>query len=110
MGRYKAEEFGFSRRVCRGVFVGSCVRGHGRDAVSTRSVDAHAHNWRGDDFYGWICVSSERRLFTPTGAPTRVMWHEYAHLLVPDANHGRRWRKVMSELGWPSEARRYGDR
>jgi len=72
-------------------------------------VNAHAHNWTDDDFFGWICVADERYLFTPSGASTRVMWHEYAHLLVPDANHGRRWRAVIRQLGWPSEARRYGD-
>jgi len=108
MGIYRPEEFGFDRTVCRGVFVGGCIRGSTRTGVTTRGDAAHSHNYRGDRHFGWICVADERDLFTPSRRPTRVMWHEYAHLLVPNANHGARWRAAVTALGWPSEARRFG--
>jgi hypothetical protein len=105
---FRAHRLGLDPGVCRGVVVGGCLRtGLADQRFVSRSIDGHAHNNERDPAYGWICLSDRGRLFTPSGALTRVLWHEYAHLLVPNARHGRRWQEAVTALGWPSEARRY---
>lgn len=94
--------------MCRGVVVGGCRRTGPADArFAKRSIDGHAHNNERDPAYGWICLLDLSRLFTRSGRLSRVFWHEYAHLLVPNARHGRRWREAVTALGWPSEAEPY---
>ena len=39
---------------------------------------------------------------------TRVMVHEYAHLLAPNSRHGAAWQDAITDLGYPSEADRIG--
>jgi hypothetical protein len=104
---YRARELGVNPNVCRGVAVGGCVARPTADRLTSGSINAHAHNHDGDEARGWICFLDERHLFTPGGRLTRVFWHEYAHLLVPNAEHGSRWQDAVTGLGWPSEARRY---
>lgn len=89
------------------VFVGGCVK---RGDGSSFRRQAHAHNYRSDPHFGWICVRSPKRLKTPSGKPTTVMFHEFAHILTPNAGHGMRWRAQISELGYPAEAKRYARR
>lgn len=89
--------------------VGGCrLRGEHYDRFSKRSIEAHAHNHRADRAFGWICVADERHVWTPSGDLSRVLLHEYAHLLTPNRRHGRQWQEAVTALGWPSEARRYG--
>uniref|UniRef100_A0A6H2A006 Peptidase n=1 Tax=viral metagenome TaxID=1070528 RepID=A0A6H2A006_9ZZZZ len=63
----------------RGIFVGGCVeRGDG----SSFRRKGHAH---GDPGYelrwtGWICIRSAKRLWTPSGKPSQLLWHETAHI------------------------------
>jgi hypothetical protein len=105
---YRARELGVDQRVCRGVAVGGCVARPGADRRFTSgSINAHAHNSEDDVAFGWVCFDHERHLFTPAGRLSRVFWHEYAHLLVPNADHGRQWQEAVTALGWPSEAARY---
>lgn len=104
MGWYRAQEFGFDPRVCRGVHVGGCVAGRRWPKQSDWDIEAHAHNADHDAWFGWICVASERSLFTASRRPTRVMAHEYAHLLAPNSRHGAAWQEAVTELGYPSEA------
>jgi hypothetical protein len=104
VGWYRAREFGFDPRRCRGVHVGGCVAGRRWRRDSDWDTEAHAHNVDHDPWFGWICVASERFLFTASRRPTRVMVHEYAHLLAPNSRHGAAWQEAVSELGYPSEA------
>lgn len=88
-----------------GIHIGACVDDEGGWACPT--VIAHAHNKRVDRWFGFICVRlSEGQLFaTPMPGrgprPSRVAWHERAHLLTPGHGHDDAWRRVMRELGQP---------
>ena len=68
-----------------GVFVGGCVS---RGVGSSFRALGHTHNRADDEFVGWICVRSPRRLLTPSGKPSRILLHEVAHTIAPKAGHG----------------------
>lgn len=86
----------------RGLFVGGCVE---RGVGSSFRRLAHAHNHRGDEFYGWVCVRSPKRVLTASGKPTTLMYHEYAHILTPNHGHDAKWAATLASLGYPSAAK-----
>ena len=91
------------------VFVGGCVeRGEG----SSFRAKAHAHNLKGDPWFGYICVRSLKRIgaWLPMSdnffdgeitKPSRTLIHELAHILTPNHGHDEAWRHKMKELGQP---------
>lgn len=87
-----------------GIFIGGCVQ---RGPGSSFRRRAHAHNRRGDAFFGWVCIRSARRLLAPSGKPSTLLLHEYAHILTPNHGHDEAWRAAITALGRPAEAKRY---
>lgn len=78
-----------------GLFVGGCVE---RGVGSSFRAQAHAHTENGP-FYGWVCVRSYRRIFTPSGRLSQLMLHEIAHVIVRQG-HTDKWRECARCIGY----------
>lgn len=85
----KGERFlAFGIRVSK---PGLCVNGESYSSIDeSNGVNAHAHN---DS--GVVCFASD--LGTQTAS---LVIHELAHVLTPDAKHGRKWKKIIRDMGW----------
>ncbi|MCA9830247.1 MAG: hypothetical protein KC495_07245 [Dehalococcoidia bacterium] len=75
-----------------GISIGGCAEAIGTPRRGAFRRQAHAHNHRPDPLFGWICFLSTKpgRLITPSGRPSALLAHEYAHLLAPGSGHGER--------------------
>lgn len=74
----------------KGIHVNGCVvRGVG----SRFRAKAHAHCETDDEYRGWICFLSERRLTIK-----ELGLHELAHLITP-GGHTDAWRNTVITLG-----------
>jgi len=92
----------------KGIFFGGCVK---RGKGSSFRAKAHAHNEIGQEYFGWICFRSIKRIkFCVVGdhdngfsisKPNRILFHEYAHILTPNHFHDDVWRAKMRELKQP---------
>lgn len=90
------------------VFIGGCVD----DGVgSSFRRKAHAHNSTRDFNFGWLCFRSIRRIGqyhqvanddnTITiiiDKPSRLLLHEYAHILAPNQWHNNTFNRRYKEL------------
>lgn len=102
-----------------GIFLGGCVA---RGVGSSFRAQAHAHNsrilkTRFDINRGWICIRSIARLgkyhtvaqddgwtLIVIDRASRLLMHEYAHILCEGHGHDDKWRKIMQKLGQPIPA------
>ena len=80
----------------RGIFIGGCVE---RGVGSSFRAQAHAHIDGDDPFKGFVCVRSQRRLFTASGSLSQLMLHEIAHVLTGHG-HDDVWRRKAREMGY----------
>jgi hypothetical protein len=102
----------------KGIFVYGCIK---RGEGSMFRASAHAHNKKSDPYFGWICFRGLRKVgkvflepikqFRSSdcqstiiwdGAvlvPSKLLYHEYAHILAPNCGHTDKWREKMKELG-----------
>lgn len=84
----------------RGIFIGGCIE---RKEGSSFRARAHAHCYKkfGDVYFGYICVRSAKRLYTPSGQVSRLLWHEMAHI-VTQSTHGNKkfwmWLKQYGKI------------
>ena len=103
----RATAAGLGATPVAGISLGGCAEAIGTERRGAFRRKAHAHNRRQDPLFGWICVLSSKwqRLVTRTGRPSALLAHEYAHLLAPSNGHGERWRRAITALGFPAEAK-----
>jgi len=94
----------FKAHGYKGVFVGGCIR---RGDGSSFRAKAHAHCYKRDKLFGWICVRSAKRLYARPGQPSNLMWHEMSHIITKDG-HGKRfylWLREHSTIRKDEERR-----
>ncbi len=103
----KAVAAGLRAVPVAGISLGGCAEAIGTPRHGAFRRRAHAHNHARDPRFGWICILSTRagRVVTPTGRPSALLAHEYAHLLAPNSGHGERWRATVTALGHPAQAK-----
>lgn len=98
---YGAHPCPFDWPEVRGLFLGGCVE---RGIGSSFRAQAHSHCMPDDPHRGWICVRSPRRVFVgDSDRPSRLMWHERAHMLT-GRGHDDKWRAMMRQLRQPIPA------
>lgn len=90
------------------VFIGGCID----DGVgSSFRHKAHAHNYKRDPQFGTLCFRSIKRigqyhqLANDDGTvtivvdrPSRLLLHEYAHILAPNQPHNKTFNRRYKEL------------
>ena len=90
-----------------GVYVGDgCVTG--TEPLEWLKIHAHAHNDTEDEWFGWICIADPYNVITAKGNPTAILLHEVAHVLCRDPGHSQKWCAVVSAIGAPGQAQKYG--
>lgn len=107
--RERAAERGYQPVEPAGVSLGGCASAHRTTWTGAMRRSAHAHTDPADPQAGWLCFKAYRVdvIVGPSGLPTVLARHEYAHLLAPrDNGHGPAWRRAVTALGSPSEAER----
>jgi len=72
----------------RGIFVGGCIE---RKEGSSVRRKAHAHCYKEhDNYFGYICVRSPKRLYDRKGNASLLLWHEMAHIATR-SGHSRKF-------------------
>jgi len=84
----------------KGICIGQCVdktRTY-KNGSAFDNAYAHAHVSPSDQYSGWICMEYKYQLKDKLG-----LLHEVAHLIANKSSsygfHGKRWRKVVKEIG-----------
>lgn len=107
----RAKREGLRPRQVAGVSLGGCCDAIGTARKGAFRRKAHAHTSARDPHRDWICVlaDKEERLVAPSGKPTALLVHEYAHILT-HAGHTAAWRAAVTALGASNEAKQYLER
>lgn len=86
-----------------GIALGGCVEAVGTERKGAMRRKAHAHTSPHDAWRGWLCFlsSNPSRVLTSSGAPTRLLWHEWAHIHA-NAGHTERFRALLRAVGQPA--------
>jgi hypothetical protein len=89
------------------VSFGGCIDAIDTDRQGAMRRRAHAHTSAKAANRGAICFKSSKieRAVTASGGPTTLLAHEFAHIATW-AGHTQRWAKVLTQLGFPAEAKR----
>jgi hypothetical protein len=119
LDKRKAEKQSFYRQIkevilpagfekCTRLFIGGCVK---RGVGSSFRHKADAHCYKADKLFGTLCFRSIKRLGeyhtvanddgTVTiiiDKPSRLVLHEYAHLLAPNQPHNKTFDRRYREL------------
>lgn len=90
------------------VFIGGCIE---RGVGSSFRRKAHAHNYKRDPNFGTLCFRSIKRigeyhtianddntLIVVVDKPSRLLLHEYAHILAPNQPHNKTFDRQYREL------------
>lgn len=105
----RAIKAGYDPIEPKGISLGGCFKAIGTERKGAFRRVAHAHNYTKSEDWGWLCVLSAKpeKLITPSGQPSALFAHEYAHLIAHSRGHTNKWKLAISALGHPAEARYY---
>lgn len=119
LDRAKAERVKFYRQIkevllppgfdkCKQLFIGGCIE---RGVGSSFRHKAHAHSFKPCPHFGVLCFRSIKRIgqyhiianndnsiTVVIDKPSRLLLHEYAHLLAPNQWHNKTFERRYKEL------------
>lgn len=92
--------------VVEGIAIGGCIDAFGTSRQGMFRRSAHAHTHARSPNRGWLCFRSAKRerVIGRSGRPTRLFWHEWAHIAANDG-HTARFVQLLHDVGQHAEAK-----
>lgn len=96
----RAASKGHQVHAVAGISLEGCIEAVGTERQGSFRRSAHAHCAKSDPFRGWICfrAHSLNRVVTTAANPTRLFWHEWAHIATWQG-HTERFRRLLIDCG-----------